>query len=354
LGAEGAGDSRARGRPDPLGSLAGGHPDPLGSPKRGHPNPLGSPARAPNPSGWQRHLEGWPLGAWVVAVCVLTAMLVVPRDVPPVDLPLPRVDRRQQRGDAAVESARAERARAGLPFEVRSVGEAFRRHGRAAFSQIELVPQLVRPLRRSVGQALERQGADRLLELRALQTELLVRAIEEHPLVGSAGEHSSQEHSSGERGADPPSEVVELAGGLLLTGLSHGWFAPPPEGADDGELAALFRVYWGKVLGLSERHPFAPSLNEWRVYYRFLLRAPLPESPDRDRDLAKKLEYVAALAQHDQDYPAALARGIISFQRGAPAEAAMELTAHLELHPDGPWALRARNHLAACGALLIE
>jgi hypothetical protein len=287
------------------------------------------------PRGWQRHLEGWPLGVWVVLVSVLTAMLVVPRDVPPHELPLPTLDRRLERSAAELDRARAERARAGLPLEVRSVGEAFRRQGIAALTQRELVPQLLRPLRRWADEALAHHGAEPLLELRALQTQLLLQALEERP-------------------AEPPREVIELAGGLLDPGRARGWFAPPPEGADDGELAALFRVYWARVLGISERHPFAPSLNEWRAYYRFLLRRPIPPAPDRDGDLARKLEYVAALAQHDQDYPAHLARGILAYQRGAPADAAIELSTHLELHPDGPWTLRARNHLAACGALLIE
>lgn len=285
--------------------------------------------------GWQRHLEGWPLGVWIIGICALTALLVVPRDVPPVELPLPAVDRLLEHDAAELAAARAAHARAGLPFDIRSLGEALRRQGVAAFSQRELVPQLLRPLRRSAGEALARHGDEPLLELRALQTELLLQAFEARP-------------------AEPPREVIELAGGMLEPGLRHGWFAPPPEGADDAELAALFRVYWAKVLGLSERHPFAPSLNEWRAYYRFLLRRPILSPPDRDGDLARKLEYVAALAQHDQDYPAHLARGILSYQRGAPAEAAMEFAAHLERHPDGPWALRARNHLAACGALLSD
>jgi hypothetical protein len=271
----------------------------------------------------------------LIAVSALTALLVVPRQVPPVELPLPSVDRELEHEAAELEAARARRARAGLPFHVRSVGEAVRRQGLAAFSQRELAPQLVRPLRRWAAGALDRHGPEPLLELRALQTELFLQAFSERP-------------------AEPPREAIELAGGLLEAGLARGWFAPPPEGADDAELAGLFRVYWGRLLGFAERHPFAPSLNEWRAYYRFLLRRPIPPPPHRDGDLARKLEYVAALTQHDQDYPALLARGILSYQRGAPAEAAMELIAHLERHPDGAWALRARNHLAACGALLSE
>ena len=108
------------------------------------------------------------------------------------------------------------------------------------------------------------------------------------------------------------------------------------------------------ALGLGQTHPFAPTLNEWRVYYRFLLGRPAPQGPERAFDSRRKLEYVAALAEHDGDYPAHLARGVLLYQAGAPAEAAVALRRHLDQMPDGPWALRARNHLAACGALLIE
>lgn len=285
--------------------------------------------------GWLRHLEGWQLGLWVVFVSGLTALLVVPRDVPPDYVPPPIIDRLAQRQEREREAKRAEAARAGLPVEVRSVGEALRRYGRAAFAERELLPQLTGQVRRLAAEAVERQGAARLLELRALQAELLIRALEGRPTI-------------------PPREAVELAGGLLDAGLIRGWFAPPPAGADDAEVATLFRLYWANALGLGEHHPFAPSLNEWRVYYRFMLGRPLPEPAERDADLMRKVEYVGALSQHDRDYPAELARGILLFQRGAPADAARQLRAHLDRFPDGPWTLRARNHLAACGALLLE
>jgi hypothetical protein len=134
---------------------------------------------------------------------------------------------------------------------------------------------------------------------------------------------------------------------------SSGWFAPNPAAANRQELETLFRVYWADALEL-RRHPFAPTLNEWRVYYRFLLSRPLRAGAERDQDLQLELGYVAALARHDLDYPAHLARGVLLYQRGAVADAAAELQAHLEQHPDGPWTLRAKNYLAACGAALSE
>jgi hypothetical protein len=263
-------------------------------------------------------------------------MLVVPRNVPPELVPPPVIDRLTQRQERMLEAARAERARSGLPIEVRSVGEAFRRYGRAAFSERELVPQLTAQLHRLASEAVRRVGTESLLELRAVQADLLARALDERP-------------------AQPSAVAVELAGGLLDAGLARGWLAPPPAGADEAELATLFRIYWGNSLGLAAHHPFAPSLNEWRVYYRFLLARPISSDPwQRDGDLRRKLEYVAALSQHDQEYPVELARGVLLYQRGAPAESAGQLRAHLERFPDGPWSLRARNYLAACGALLIE
>jgi len=270
-------------------------------------------------------------------VCWLTAMLVVPRDVPPELVPPARIDRAEQAELRAAESSRALRARAGLSREVRSVGEALRRYGRAALTQSELSPQLGRQLRRLASAALEHDGSEPLLELRALQTELFLAALAGRP-------------------EKPGAEAVELGGGLLWAGQrgAPGWFVAAPAGADDTELATLYRHYWATVVGLGRDHRFAPTLNEWRVYYRFLLARPIPQGAERPGDVKRKLEYVAALAQHDQDYPAHLARGILLYQAGEPAKSALELRTHLDQAPDGPWTLRAQNYLAACGALLIE
>jgi hypothetical protein len=274
------------------------------------------------------------MGLWVVGVGVLSAALVVPRAVRPSLVPPPVVDRIEQRQEQAADAERARRARAGLPLDIRSVGEAFRRYGHAAYANPAALPQIDAQLRRLAGEAIVREGPERLLDLRAIELELFGAALRENT-------------------AEPSREAIELGGTLLQRGLAHGWFEPAPAGADPGELAVLFRVYWAQALGLRS-HPFTPTLNEWRAYYRFLLARPIPEGPERNGDLERKLEYVGALAQHDQEYPTNLARGILSYQRGAPAVAAAELRQHLERFPDGPWTLRAKNYLAACGAQLIE
>jgi hypothetical protein len=288
------------------------------------------------PLGVRRHLEGWQMGLAVVLATVLSALLVVPRQVEPEMLPPPRIDRGEQQTYLRLEQQRSARGRAGLPLEVRAVGEAFRRFGRASFEGSAAAAQIGSQLQRLARVAVERHGSERLLELRGLQTELFVDAL-------NAG-----------LGDEPGSELRELGGNLLKAGRHRGWFAPSPWAADDHELNTLFRVFWAEALGLSQAHPYAPTLNEWRVYYRFLLSQPTAEGIERDGDLRRKLGYVAALAQHDQTYPVHLARGVLLYQRGAHAESAGEFRAHLELQPAGPWALRARNYLAACGAVLSE
>lgn len=287
-------------------------------------------------SSFRRHLEGWPVALWIVFVCALSAVLVVPRKVEPELIPPPVIDRPEQRRELEAEARRAERARAGLPVEVRSVGEALRRLGRATWERADAAPQLKAQLRRLAEVAVTRHGSEKLLELRALQSELFARAVRTHS------------------GGEPALELRELGGTLLEIGLPRGWFGTGPTSAEDPELGTLFRWYWTEAVGFGQRHPYAPTLNEWRVYYRFLLSQPVGEGDVVEQDVARKLGYVAALAKHDQEYPVRLAHGILLYQRGAFAESAGQLHAHLQQHADGPWALRARNYLAACGAALSE
>jgi hypothetical protein len=290
-------------------------------------------------SGWQgalaRHLEGWPSALLVVSIAALSALLVVPRQVEPQWVPPPRVDRREQRQLHEREAQRSTRARAGLPLELRAVGEAFRRFGRIATAE-DAGPDLARrELLDRLAVAQSKHGDEPLLELRALQTELFVAAM------------------ATSSDSEPTPERVELGGSLFALGVKRGWFAPGPNRARPDELGTLFRVYWADVLRL-RRHPFAPTLNEWRAYYRFLLSQPNRNAQTRAHDLQLALGYVAALVREDLDYPSYLARGVLLYQQGNLQEAAAQLLAHLQQHPDGPWTLRAKNYLAACGAALSE
>lgn len=287
-------------------------------------------------SGWRRHFEGWPVGLSIVLSAALTALLVVPRRVEPDSVPPPVIDRSEQGLFLAQEAVRAERAARGLPLEVRQVGEAYRRWGASSFAGDGRAVLLQSQLQRLAHELVERHLGEQLLDLRALQAELFVRSLNDRA------------------DREPTPEQRELGAELLGLGRAHRWFDSGRSAADARELGTLFRVQWAEALGLAAQHPFAPTLNEWRVYYRFLLAQPNAEGPEREGDVRRKLSYVAALARYDQNYPAHLARGILLYQGGAPVEAAQELEAHLRQHPDGRWTLRARNYLAACGAVLAE
>ena len=217
----------------------------------------------------------------------------------------------------------------------RGVGGPFPHVGRVR-APLDASPELARnALLSRAAEAQERHGDERLLELRALQAELFADAL----LASSDSE--------------PTAERVELGGRLFALGRERGWFEPGPGRARRDELSTLFRVYWSETLQL-RRHPFVPTLNEWRAYYRFLLSQPIRNSATREHDLQLKLGYVAALVREDLDYPAQLARGVLLYQRGSLPEAAEQLSSHLQQHPDGPWTLRVKNYLAACGAALSE
>jgi tetratricopeptide (TPR) repeat protein len=286
----------------------------------------------------ERHLAGWPVGLALVLSALLSAALVVPRPVPPAQLPLPVIDRREQRQRAADEQALFESAsREPLPYEVRAIGETLRRFGLASRNQPEHARTLKGQLKELVARARDEHGDRALLALRALQTHLFTQALRAR---GSATAEASER------------EALEL-GGELSSPVEHpSWYAEHGFVGSDGELAVLFRMRWNALLELSKAQPFAPTLNEWRLYFRFLLRRSALNEAVPGRPAADALSYLAALGELDPDYPIDFARGVVLYRRGAYDQAARAFMAHLQLHPDGPWTLRAQNHLAACGAAL--
>jgi hypothetical protein len=285
-----------------------------------------------------RHFEGWQLGLLSVGIAVLGVFLALPREVPPDVLPLPRVDRSTVRLERAEEHARAEEARARpLPFEIRSVGERFRRYGRAAATRDEARAnaELVE-LTRTVAAAKSQHGAAPLLALRAVQGELFARALGRWEATGQVDD-----------------ELIELGGDFVDKAKASGWLTAPHNFvASSDERGALFRIRWANLTGLLATIPFSPTLDEWRVYYRFLLEH--PEIQNRDCSpvarATTQLRYVAALGKKDPEYPASLARGVLELRRGAPASAMTALIGYLEGGPKGPWSLRARNYLATARA----
>jgi hypothetical protein len=261
-------------------------------------------------------------------IAVISAALAVPRPVAPADLPSPDVDRRQvaRAADDARVLAGEARARP-LPFEVRAVGELFRRFGKAeATGQGDLGALLV-DLRRVAADAASKRPLRDLSRLQAVQTELFSAALRAWELDEGS------------------SELDELGGGLLARARENGWLKDGRLLMSQTERQVVFRMRWAELTGLRDRAPFKPTLDDWRVYLGFLLEH--PEGRDASDRVRKQLGYAAALAKRDPTYPLWLARGVLFYRAGAFQESADAFTAHLAEHPDGPYALRARNHRLA-------
>jgi hypothetical protein len=258
--------------------------------------------------------------------------LAVPRAVVPDEIPLPSVDRAEVRRSAEHDRVLVAGAvEKPLPMKIRAVGEAFRRFGLVeTHGDIARADEASRTLRARVSEGRAAFGDDPLLALRAVQADLFVRAVRRWETTG----------------VEEP-DVTELGGGFLRRAASNGWVSHDHTleiGADG--LAAIFAMRWTKLCGLIEKHPFSPTLNQWRLYFRTLMAHP-ESSNDTGVESQILASYVTAIARKDPDYPELLARGILAFRMNDYPASEAALVAHLRRHPDGPWWLRARNYLVA-------
>ena len=284
-------------------------------------------ASAGGARGISRHLEGWQPGLVAVIIALIAVFLAVPRSIPPDTIPLPHVDWREAERSAARERERARAALAEpLPYEVRGVGELFRAFGASNRQHSSGVEQ-IHDLRTFARAARRKLGDEPLLRLQALQTELFLTAL-----------------TRLEQGEDVRGELDELGGSFVDKARASGWMDGQNHlRANEHERRVLFRVRWSELTGLRSETAFAPTANEWRLYYRFLLT-----HPERDRALmSDHLRYVAAVEKVDLDYPGAFARGVIYFRLGAFKQSADAFKSFLEKRPSGAWRLRAKNHLLA-------
>jgi hypothetical protein len=271
----------------------------------------------------KRKFEGIGVVLFVVGLAALAAAVSAPRATEPDLMPLPIVDRMvlrrvQERSDALAREARAK----GLTYDVRAVGEAFRR-SMAATVEGKGAPQS------TVGEVLlavrlaRRKGNDSgLVALLALQAELYVF----------------------EASGKPSTELTELGGDFLAVAKQNGWLEGHRILLDDDERAALFRVRWTELTGLRREARFAPTLDEYRVYYSLYLRQGTRADGARDEHA---FSVVRALEKRDPSYPSSFARGVLFYQKGLFDDAAEAFRVHLAAYPDGPWTLRAKNHLLA-------
>lgn len=279
---------------------------------------------------FRQHLRGYELGLVTVGMVLTFALLALPRASAPEVLPLPRVDRAEARRSEGRDQHLADSAEhEPLPFEVRAVGESVRHFGLMRSQGLDAEHDRQDIIARA--NAVTSQGkALLLLQLRAIQTRYFLAALADF-----------------ERSGKPNADLNELGGDFVKQAELSGWLDTLHHClADETTLRVLYQLRWADLLQKRGAFPFAPSLNDWRIYYRFLLLYPeripslLEQSPDEAR-----LKLVAALARTDPDYPVAFARGYLAYRLGDLEAAAASYRSQLGKSDSGPYALLARNYL---------
>ncbi len=279
-----------------------------------------------------------------VGVATLAATLLAPVGAPPSYLPVPLVDRREQAHVAGQDrQLAAATAAGGLHFDVRVVGERVRRFGAASAQQeSDAASWELGELRVAFANAVRRHGDAPLIALRSVQTEAFLDALRRWEATGVID-----------------AELQELGGDLPQVARANCWAVGRRLGLSEAERRTLFRVRWAELVGTVELPPYAPSLNEWRAYYRLLLERPERGEPALgvtaaagEADPRRLLATVNALGRRDPEYPVLFARGVLLSRLGEPRAAADSFSSFLEGPETSALRAWARNHLAAALATL--
>jgi len=292
-----------------------------------------------------------------VAIAAIMLALMMPRATAPDVVPLPRVDARALAAIARDDDARARRAEASrLPTDVLAVGGAFREIEVADPSGDDVAAADAR--RRLVGALsglLPRESLDAdLAALRALQTRHFLDAL-----------------AAWERSGEVSGELKELGGRFLERAREAGWIEDRRVILDDTERRVVFKTVWNALIGVDGKAALAITLDEQRALYAFYLRHPHPAEGARGALVAARqaattpaacakvnldetrqtelwrAEKIKKLGAIDATYPTGYALGVAYYRAGRFDLSADAFQSWLEKHPDGPWALRTKNHLKA-------
>jgi hypothetical protein len=195
---------------------------------------------------------------------------------------------------------------------------------------------------------------DDLLRLRAVQLESFLVEVERY-----------------EAGGEPSPELVAVGGNFIRRMEQVGWCKDHKVVLTNAERRAAFKQAWNGIVGVGARERFALTLDETRALYTLYLAHPhAPESAKQAIESARRaakdkaacdaldagerlasegwrLEKLQRLGTLDPEYPLAYARGVSQFRMGRFDASAQSFEAWLKDHPEGPWTLRARNHLKA-------
>jgi hypothetical protein len=309
-------------------------------------------AAAPTKAGAGRALALIPL-----LVGLVLAALMLPRGAAPDLIPVPALDQLAIEREVRTDRDRADRARrTPLSAEVRALGSAIRvfntgeadgerdlvlSDARAAIDRARL------PL---VGGRLDEE----VLALRAVQLDGFLAEVRQFERTGNISP-----------------ELKALGGTFIARMRRVGWCEGDRLLLTELERRAAFKATWNTLVDFDKVHAFALSNQETRALYTLYFSHPhapeaqraalaLARAQAKDKETCARIDFgeraaagawlLPKLAEYgamDPDYPLALARGVVLYQRHQYADAARAFTQWLEAHPDGPWTLRARNHLRA-------
>lgn len=302
--------------------------------------------------------SGYVLALIPVSVALILGALVLPRATPPEDVPLPRADQRVLTKVAEDDRAMAASVQGNaLPGEVRALGTAVRVFNALQaqdWPDEERFREAKHVIDEASARALSLTGVDGVRRLRAFQLEAFLTELRTYERTGT-----------------PTTELAELTGSFLRGLTRAGWRTPSGHVLmDEAVLRVAYKVTWNAVTSMDARE-LQPGLDEQRALFAFYLTHPRPaegaamalEAARRDAKNpamcatleegehlaaeAWRLEKVKKLAELDKDYPGAFAMGVAQYRRGSYAASAESFRTWLRAHPDGPYALRARDHLLA-------
>jgi hypothetical protein len=255
----------------------------------------------------------------------------------------------------------AEAVHAPLPFEARALGTALR-----AFHRLEAAEEDNIDVMNRARADIDRAGAaidlPQAKALRAAQLSAFLAEVRRYEATGSESD-----------------ELRELAGGFVPRMKRAGWARKTGAGQavvvlNDAERRAAFKTMWNGLANVDERSPLGMTLDEQRVLYAFYIRHPHPtdnalanidmqRAQARDRRTctvlaegehmaaeAWRLEKIRKLGALDPSYPAGYAEAIAQYRRGSFRDAVRLFRDWIEAHPEGPYAIRARNFLRSSTA----
>lgn len=308
-----------------------------------------------------------PGSRWLALIPVTAAvfgfLLMMPRAVPPEDVPLPQVDVRALAATRQDDKNRASGADAKrLDGDILLVGTALRQLNKAAATNaypddVSKALEAVRESARAVVAHDAARGFDALRTLRAWQLEAFLAEVARFEASGKV-----------------TAELVELGGAFVERMTSAGWIEQNHVVMDEDQRRVAFKLVWASTIGAEQVPGLALTLDEQRVLYTLYLTHPhAPESEHRsyekvrraattDDECAKTIakesiaaeqwraEKIKRLGEIDRSYPTAYALGVSYYRAGRYEQSVEQFRIWTTQHPEGPLSIRAKNHLKAAFA----